>query len=62
MTPKNSTAARQLLAQRLQSADCPVDLTGTDWHTAGELVYTPVPQGAGDFTSVAEEHSSQNPQ
>jgi len=31
----NSTQSRQALAQRLKKAGCAVDLTGTDWHTAG---------------------------
>ena len=30
-----STMRRQELAQRLKTAGCLVDLTGTDWHTAG---------------------------
>lgn len=33
----NSTQRRQQLAQRLQSAGCPVNLTGTDWHTTGDF-------------------------
>jgi hypothetical protein len=33
----NSTAKRQDLAQRLQSAGCPINLSGTDWQKAGDL-------------------------
>ncbi len=33
----NSTQARQDLAQRLETAGCPVDLSGHDWHKAGDL-------------------------
>jgi predicted nucleotide-binding protein len=33
----NSTQRRQELAQRLEAAGCPVNLTGTDWHTAGDF-------------------------
>lgn len=33
----NSTERRQELALRLQDAGCPVDLTGTEWHTAGDF-------------------------
>lgn len=33
----NSTQRRQELAMRLQVAGCPVNLTGTDWHTAGNF-------------------------
>jgi len=33
----NSSQRRQELAQRLQAAGCPVNLTGTDWHTAGDF-------------------------
>jgi predicted nucleotide-binding protein len=32
-----STAKRQDLAMRLQKAGCAVDLSGTDWHSAGAL-------------------------
>ena len=33
----NSTQRRQDLAKRLQAAGCPVNLDGTDWHTAGNF-------------------------
>jgi predicted nucleotide-binding protein len=33
----NTTELRQDLAQRLKSAGCAVNLTGTDWHTAGDF-------------------------
>lgn len=33
----DSMARRQQLAQRLQSAGCPVNLAGIDWHTAGRF-------------------------
>ena len=33
----NSTKRRQELAQRLESAGCPINLKGTDWHNAGEF-------------------------
>ena len=33
----NSSQRRQELAQRLKAAGCPVNLTGTDWHTAGDF-------------------------
>ena len=33
----NTTQRRQELAQRLRSAGCPVNLDGTDWHTAGDF-------------------------
>lgn len=33
----DSTQRRQELAQCLESAGCPVDLSGTDWHTAGDF-------------------------
>lgn len=32
-----SSQRRQKLAQRLQSAGCEVNLSGTDWHTAGDF-------------------------
>jgi predicted nucleotide-binding protein len=33
----NSTQRRQEFALRLQAAQCPVDLTGIDWHSAGDF-------------------------
>ena len=33
----NSSQRRQELAQRLESAGCPVNLEGVDWHTAGDF-------------------------
>jgi len=33
----NGSAARQELAQRLETAGCSVDLTGRDWHTEGDF-------------------------
>src|SRR5262249_23555903 len=33
----NTTQKRQDLAQRLIAARCPVNLTGTHWHTAGDF-------------------------
>ena len=41
----NTTESRQALAQRLQTAGCEVDLTGTDWHTAGDFSSPPAPGG-----------------
>lgn len=42
----NSVARRQDLATRLQTAGSAVKLTGTDWHTAGDLT-PPAPPGGG---------------
>jgi predicted nucleotide-binding protein len=33
----DSTQKRQELAHRLESAGCPIDLSGIDWHTEGEF-------------------------
>ena len=33
----NTSQRRQELAQRLQAAGCPVNLTGTHWHKAGDF-------------------------
>lgn len=33
----NTSQRRQELAHRLQAAGCPVNLTGTDWHNAGDF-------------------------
>lgn len=42
----NSTASRQALANRLKTAGCDVNLTGTDWHTSGDFT-SPPPPGDG---------------
>lgn len=42
----NSVAKRQELARRLETAGCSTRLTGTDWHTVGDLV-PPVTPGGG---------------
>lgn len=42
----NDVAKRQELAQRLKTAGCAVDMTGTDWQTAGNFA-TPLPLGEG---------------
>lgn len=41
----NAVSGRQALANRLKTAGCAVDLTGTDWHTTGD--FTP-PTAPGD--------------
>lgn len=41
----NELDRRQALAQRLQSAGCQVDATGTDWHSAGDFT---APSAPGD--------------
>lgn len=41
----NAVASRQALAQRLSDAGCEVDLTGTDWHSAGDFT---APSAPGD--------------
>ena len=33
----NTSQRRQVLAQRLQAAGCPVNLNGIDWHSAGDF-------------------------
>ena len=33
----DSSQRRQELAERLQLAGCPINLSGTDWHTAGDF-------------------------
>ena len=47
-----STQRRQELAHRLQAAGCPVNLDGTDWHTAGDF------EAALEQTRSAEAQSS----
>ena len=45
----NTSQLRQELAQRLQAAGCPIDLAGTDWHSAGDF--------AGVIKSLEQESS-----
>lgn len=39
----DSVQSRQALAQRLETAGCDVDLSGTDWHTTGDFTPPPPP-------------------
>lgn len=39
----DSIASRQALANRLKTAGCAIDLTGTDWHTTGDFKPPPPP-------------------
>ncbi|MFI5181561.1 MAG: TIR domain-containing protein [Thermoanaerobaculia bacterium] len=43
----NSVAKRQALADRLRTAGCAVNTTGTDWHTAGAFMAAILPHNAG---------------
>jgi len=58
----NSTEKRQEFAQRLELAECQVDLSGTDWHTEGnfEITTTIVPHTEDpiDFSQPEEEIDS----
>lgn len=42
----NEVASRQELANRLATAGCAIDLTGTDWHSSGDFT-APQPPGRG---------------
>ena len=55
----NSSQRRQELAQRLQLAGCPVKLTGTDWHTAGDFAAAldNLVQESSNSTAVVEQQS-----
>ena len=52
-----SSKQRHELAQRLETAGCPVDLTGTDWLTAGdfEAAVNQLSQESSESTAVAEQ-------
>jgi predicted nucleotide-binding protein len=41
---RNSLASRQELAAHLRTVGCAVDLSGTDWHTAGDFSAPPEPR------------------
>jgi hypothetical protein len=40
---RDTVASRQELAERLRIAGCAVDLSGTDWHDAGDFASSPDP-------------------
>ena len=44
----NSTEKRQDLAKRLETAGCPVNLDGSDWHTAGNFALDNGKMGDGE--------------
>ncbi|MFV2194769.1 TIR domain-containing protein [Nocardiopsis sp. LOL_012] len=56
----DSAGKRKSLAQRLQSAGCPVDMTGSDWLSAGDFTPPPRPGGGlplGRKVPSTERHS-----
>lgn len=55
----NSVSSRQSLANRLKTAGCAVDLTGTDWHTTGDFTSPPPP---GDGLALGRRLPSSAPQ
>ena len=56
----NSPERRQDLAIRLQSAGCPVNLSGTDWYSTGDFdsAIVPANQGPSDSSTVLERQST----
>jgi predicted nucleotide-binding protein len=57
----NSVASRQQLALRLRTAGCSVDLTGEDWHSAGDFSAPPplrVPAGSSQPASFPQPNRS----
>ena len=52
----NSSQRRQDLAQRLQTAGCPVKLEGTDWHSAGD--FDTAVEESSESISVLDQHSA----
>jgi predicted nucleotide-binding protein len=53
----NTSAARQELAQRLETAGCAVDLSGRDWHTEGSFDLKPVTSEAAPSPAHSEERT-----
>ena len=55
-----SSQRRQDLAQRLQTAGCPVNLNGTDWHTAGdfEAALASFTYGAGELQGSIQQRET----
>ena len=62
----NTTQRRQELAQRLRAAGCPVNLDGTDWHTAGDfeaaLDLTVQPSSESEAVVVDQSANAETPQ
>ena len=56
----NTTQRRQELARRLQTAGCPVNLDGTDWHTTGdfEAAFRLAVQESSESVVAAEQQST----
>lgn len=56
----NTSPRRQELAQRLEAAGCPVNLTGTDWHTVGDFdrALAPIISEAPETTNVAQQEAT----
>ena len=55
-----STKQRQVLAQRLRTAGCPVNLDGTDWHSDGgfEAALASVVQRSSETPALVDEQST----
>jgi predicted nucleotide-binding protein len=51
----DSTASRQVLAQRLEMAGCKVDMTGISWHTAGRFEAAVLTPPAGVYVYDGDE-------
>lgn len=58
----NSSVSRQELANRLKTAGCEVDTSGTDWHTTGDFsvaVASSEHSGTGDRMQIPEQNTAQ---
>jgi len=51
----NSSEQRQNLAERLRTAGCAVDLSGTDWHKVGSFVVAPTSAGHSPLTKPSSD-------
>ncbi|MBA7522367.1 hypothetical protein ES705_14486 [subsurface metagenome] len=54
----NSTEKRQEIAKQLERAGCPVDLNGTDWHSAGNFVIPDYQSGEFETERIEQESVS----
>ncbi len=59
MRLNNSTERRQDFALRLRNAGCPVNLDGTDWHSAGNFESNLPPVDENTSSEELESHNSQ---
>jgi predicted nucleotide-binding protein len=54
----NSPQSRQAIADALQTAGCPVDVTGTDWYKAGDFTVAEASKERGPTVAKSTRHAA----